>query len=107
MFSFIIRFGSVRTSTLDKPAPKNLITYIYLGIYAFKSSKDPSNLVVDPLGPCKPNPCPHGTLNAHALAPWDPEGLSFQRATLKKALVSKYNYILASAAPGTICLSLR
>ena len=72
-----------------------------------KSSKDSLNLAVDPLGPCRSNPCPHGTLNAHALAPWDPEGLSFQRATLKKALVSKYNYILASAARGIISLSLR
>ena len=73
----------------------------------FESSKDPSSLAVDLLGPCRPNPCPHGTLNAHTLAPWDPEGLSFQRATLKMALVSKFNYISASAAPGTICLFLR
>ena len=94
--------------TVDPLGPCRSTPWPHGSLYAYPFSPwDPFGLSLDPLGPCRSNPCPHGTLIAHALAPWDPEGLPFQRATLKKALVSKYNYILASAAPGTISLSLR
>ena len=35
-------------------------------------------LPLDPLGPCRPIPWPHGTLQAYPLTPWNPVGLPLE-----------------------------
>ena len=43
----------------------------------FKSSEDPSNVAVDPMGQLTPRPWTLGTLSAYPLTTWDPVGLLF------------------------------
>ena len=44
----------------------------------FLFSAETVGLPLDPLGPCRPIPWPHGTLQAYPLTPWNPLGLPLE-----------------------------